>query len=95
MTTPFGIIQFSIINQPNLDSGYTLDDNARALVAMCQHYEIYSDEADLKNIEIYLDFITYCLQKNGRFLNYVNTNYEFTSQNNENLDDSNGRAIGH
>lgn len=93
MTTHFGIIQFSIINQPNLDSGYTLDDNARALVAMCQHYEIYGDESDLKIIEIYLDFITFCLQKNGRFLNYVNTNYEFTSQNNENLDDSNGRAI--
>jgi hypothetical protein len=27
------MIQFSIINQPDLNSGYTLDDNARALVA--------------------------------------------------------------
>lgn len=93
MTTHFGVIQFSIINQPNLESGYTLDDNARALVAMCQHYELFRDENDLINIEIYLHFIVFCLQKNGRFLNYVNTNYEFTTQNNENLDDSNGRAI--
>ncbi|MBU4222092.1 MAG: glycosyltransferase, partial [Euryarchaeota archaeon] len=33
MTTNIGIIQFSKINQPDITSGYTLDDNARALVA--------------------------------------------------------------
>jgi hypothetical protein len=37
------MIQFSIINQPDLNSGYTLDDNARALVAMCQHFELTND----------------------------------------------------
>src|SRR4029077_455142 len=37
MTTDFGMIQFAKINQPDIDSGYTLDDNARALIAMCQH----------------------------------------------------------
>ena len=35
MTTSTGIIQFAKINQPDICSGYTLDDNARALVAMC------------------------------------------------------------
>jgi glycosyltransferase involved in cell wall biosynthesis len=94
MTTGFGIIQFSIINQPEIDSGYTLDDNARALIAMCMHYELTADKTDLAYIQIYLDFIEYCLQPAGDFLNYVDDNKQFTAQNGEtNLDDSNGRAI--
>ncbi len=94
LTTHFGMIQFSIINQPDIGSGYTLDDNARALVAMCQHYELTQDTQDLKYIEIYLNFIKYCLQKDGSFLNYVDADGIFTQQNFEtNLADSNGRAI--
>jgi glycosyltransferase involved in cell wall biosynthesis len=93
LTTSFGMIQFSIINQPDLNSGYTLDDNARALVAMCQHYELTNDHEDLQYIELYFNFIKFCLQPDGYFLNYVDTNKKFTKQNSENLDDANGRAI--
>ncbi len=94
MTTDVGMIQFSIINQPDIDSGYTLDDNARAMVAMCQHYELTRDEEDLKYIEIYYNFIEFCVQKDGCFLNYVDENQVFTEQNYQtNLSDSNGRAI--
>ncbi|WP_435353113.1 glycosyltransferase [Emticicia sp. SJ17W-69] len=94
MTTKVGMIQFAIINQPDIDSGYTLDDNARAMVAMCQHYELTKDKADIAYIAIYLNFIKYCLQPNGSFLNYVNEDGIFTEQNYEtNLNDSNGRAI--
>ena len=93
MTTDFGIIQFSIVNQPDFFSGYTLDDNARALVAICQHYELSNDKNDLEYIELYFNFIKFCLQKEGSFLNYVDIYKNFTNQNDENLDDSNGRAI--
>lgn len=94
LTTPFAMIQFSNINQPDIDSGYTLDDNARAMVAMCQHYEITKDKEDLKYIQIYFNFIKYCLQTDGYFLNYVDEEHNFTAQNNTtNLEDSNGRAI--
>jgi glycosyltransferase involved in cell wall biosynthesis len=93
MTTPFGMIQFSKINQPDLNSGYTLDDNARALVAMCQHFELTNDEADLEYIKLYFNFIKFCFQSAGYFLNYVDENEKFTNQNSENLDDANGRAI--
>lgn len=94
LTTDFGMIQFSVINQPDLDSGYTIDDNARAMVAMCECYELYKDKTDLDYIKIYLNFITYCIQENGAFLNYVDSERNFTKQNNEtNLEDSNGRAI--
>ncbi len=94
MTTDFGMIQFSKINQPDIESGYTLDDNARAMVAMCMHYEAAAVENDLVEIEIYLNFIKYCQQPEGDFLNYVDKDKFFTEQNySTNLDDSNGRAI--
>ncbi|MFN3381875.1 MAG: glycosyltransferase [Runella zeae] len=94
LTTDFGMIQFSKINQPDIDSGYTLDDNARAMVAMCQHFEHTLDSEDTKYINIYLNFIQHCLQTEGDFLNYVDENYAFTAQNHlTNLADSNGRAI--
>lgn len=94
MTTDFGILQFSIINQPDVDSGYTLDDNARALIAMCQHYELTNDQADIRYIKIYLTFIEHCLQTDGYFLNYLCIEKNFTAQNcSTNLADANGRAI--
>ena len=94
LTTDFGIIRFSKINQPDPLSGYTLDDNARALVAMCMHYELKHNDNDLEYIQIYLNFIRYCLQQNGDFLNYVDSNKSFTGHNeNTNLDDANGRGI--
>ena len=62
MTTDFGMIQFSKINQPDIESGYTIDDNARAMISVCQHYELTRDEADLPYITTYLNFIKYCQQ---------------------------------
>jgi glycosyltransferase involved in cell wall biosynthesis len=94
LTSPFGMIQFSKINHPDITSGYTLDDNARALIAMCMHYEFTKDKKDLEYIQLYLDFIKHCAQPDGTFLNYVNNQNEFTNQNNDtNLEDANGRAI--
>jgi glycosyltransferase involved in cell wall biosynthesis len=94
MTTDFGMIQFSKINQADLESGYTIDDNARALIAFCQHYELTQDQSDLKYIQIYLNFIKFCQQDSGQFLNYVDKDKKFTKQNYEtNISDSNGRAI--
>jgi glycosyltransferase involved in cell wall biosynthesis len=94
LTTDFGMIQFSKINQPDRESGYTIDDNARAMIAMCQHYELTRREKDLPLIETYLDFVLFCQQGNGWFLNYVDDKHNFTAQNGEcNLEDANGRAI--
>lgn len=94
MTTDFGIIQFSKINQPDIESGYTIDDNARALIAVCMHYELTREKADLPYISTYLNFIQFCQQPKGNFLNYADSDQRFTGQNDEtNLSDANGRAI--
>jgi len=94
MTTDFGIVQFCKINQPDPTTGYTLDDNARALIAVCMHYELTKDKSDLKLIKVYLEFIKFCQQSGGNFLNYIDIDKNFTQQNEEvNLDDSNGRTV--
>lgn len=94
MTTRTGIIQFSKIYQPLIESGYTLDDNARALIAFCSLYVFNHQEQLLTSITKYLDFIQFCIQSDGKFLNYVDKDLKFTAQNyTTNLDDSNGRAI--
>ncbi|MCD0468841.1 glycosyltransferase [Flavobacterium sp. JAS] len=95
LTTDLGIIQFSKISVPDLASGYTLDDNARALIAFCMHYKLTQDKDDLPYILIYLDFIERCQKPKGNFINYVDQeNREHIEQNAEvNLEDSNARAI--
>lgn len=94
LTKEYGIVQFSKLNHPDIDSGYTLDDNARALIAMCQHYALTGEKSDINYINTYLDFIIYCQDQHGRFKNYVNQQRCFTSQNEMvNLADSGGRAI--
>jgi len=94
MTTDFGMIQFSKFNQPDIQSGFTLDDNARALIAMCMHYEITGDLNDLNYLHTYLEFINFCQQPSGNFLNYADEDKNFTEQNSgTNLNDANGRAV--
>lgn len=94
MTTEVGMIQFSKINQPDLSSGYTLDDNARALVATSMYFQLTGEKESINLIRKYLAFIKSCQQPNGDFLNYVDLEKNFTDQNQKvNLDDSNGRAL--
>jgi glycosyltransferase involved in cell wall biosynthesis len=94
LTTETGMIQFSKIDKPDINSGYTLDDNARALIAVAKHYQMTRDESDLHLIEIYLNFIIYCQQEDGTFMNYVDIDGTYFDKNkDENLEDSNGRAI--
>jgi glycosyltransferase involved in cell wall biosynthesis len=94
MTNDTGIIQFSKINQPDITSGYTLDDNARALMAFIMHYELTKDEKSIPYIRKYLRFIKHCQQTAGNFLNYIDNDGSFSEKNKSvNLDDANGRAV--
>lgn len=94
MSRSFAMIQFSKGNRPDIKTGYTLDDNARALMALCQVYVEMRDVSCEKYIRSYLNFIKFCLQPDGSFLNYVDKELAFTGQNQEvGLEDSNGRAV--
>ena len=94
LTHNFGILQFSKMNLPDHSSGYTLDDNARALIAICMDYDIRRDVRIFNMIDNYLRFIGTCQQDNGQFFNYIDEDGNKHPKNeHENLEDSNGRAI--
>ena len=94
MTTSIGIVQYSKVSEPDFNSGYTLDDNAEALIAMCKHYELTNESTDIAYMQTYLNFIENCQYPEGNFFNYVDCNNIIEVRNNdENLEDCNGRAI--
>ncbi len=94
LTDERGIIQFSEFSIPDKSSGYTLDDNVRAMIASCMHYSETGAKEDLKLINTYLNFIQYCQQENGTFLNYLDENGKYHIKNDYvNLEDANGRTI--
>ncbi len=94
MTTDVGILQFSKLSQPNPSSGYTVDDNARALIAMVSYYTRYKSPIALKLATIYLNFLEYTQTQSGYFNNYVQFDKQFSPQNTqENMEDPTARAL--
>lgn len=91
LTDDFGIIQFAVHTKPDIHSGYCLDDNVRALLAMAQYYQYKKNKNVLELIKIYLKFIKFGQRSNGRFYNFVNYN-KTISDKSEN-EDSSGRAL--
>lgn len=94
LTTDFGILQFSKFSQPDPESGYTLDDNARALINIVMYDKAFPADENLKLAFTYMNFIEGIQRNDGWFDNYKDYNHELTQQNGEvNLEDANGRAL--
>ena len=95
LTDDFGIIQFANLTEPDLSSGYTLDDNARALIVATLHYKKFRIHSSLKLASIYLNFLSGVAKPDGYFDNYINSNRAIDEQKNrqENLEDANARAL--
>jgi len=72
LTDDFGIIQFANYAKPDKLSGYTLDDNARALLACTLYYQLFKDNTKLKLMKIYLNFIKYVHKNENKLYNFVN-----------------------
>ena len=95
LTDNFGMIQFAKLTEPDLASGYTLDDNARALIVATLHYKKFKAYASLKLASIYLNFLYRVAKPDGHFDNYVNANHAIDEQRNslENSEDPTARAV--
>jgi hypothetical protein len=91
LTDDFGIFQFANYDKLDKSSGYTLDDNARALLACTLYYDLFKDNTKLKLMKIYLNFIKYVLKNDNKLYNFVNydkiVNFEHWSE------DAHGRAM--
>lgn len=95
LTDDFGIIQFAKLTEPDISSGYTIDDNARALIVAVLFYKKFKAQSALKLISIYLNFIHQVAKPNGYFDNYVSPNRTIDEQRNirEYSEDSSARTL--
>ena len=91
MTDKFGIIQFAHQSKPDIESGYTLDDNARALLVCTMHYEKFKEYRHLPLIKTYLNYIQYVQAKDGKLYNYVDKHKKINSE--DWSKDAQGRAL--
>lgn len=95
MTDKFGLFQFGSFSEPNMNLGYTIDDNARALIVSSWLFSGSKKRGVAGLIKIYLEFIKKCQCKDGGFVNYVGFKDKLpTIQNKlEDLNDANARAL--
>ena len=106
LTDEFGIVQFAKLTNPDPASGYTLDDNARAMIVAGLCYE--KSEANLKIgpaskqkrdliglLNVYLNFVAFVSKEDGYFENYVNYDRTLNHEQNtkDSLEDANSRAL--
>lgn len=95
LTSAHGIFQFAHFNDPDPAWGYTLDDNARALLVVSQQHARKKTHETERLARIYLSFIEHVAQEEGGFINYIHHDKKphATRNKEENLDDAHGRAL--
>ncbi|MFC1901012.1 glycosyltransferase [Chloroflexota bacterium] len=106
LTNNYGMVQFAGLSKPDISSGYTLDDNARALAAITLHYKALGKSQNqpgrinykrklAKLINTYLDFIASTRNEEGHFVNYMNGDRTLNDEmnNHHNPEDSEARAV--
>ncbi len=91
LTDDFGIIQHGFFGIPNLKEGYCLDDNSRALLVALMAYKVKKDTSALRLCSIYLSYIHYMQNEDGRFRNLISFNRQFPEE--VGSEDSFGRTI--
>jgi len=89
LTDSFGILQFARFAEADRKSGYTLDDNARALLLCAKAYVRDPSDSLNRMMHCYLNFIENVCQDDG-FFNIVNFKKEYEELN---ADDAIGRLL--
>ncbi|MEW6046015.1 MAG: hypothetical protein AB1609_05975 [Bacillota bacterium] len=91
LTDTTGIVEHALGAVPNPLEGYTLDDNARALVVAIRYHRHARDPEALELAIRYLSFILYCQMEDGWFHNDVGYDRRFLDE--RASEDPVGRAI--
>lgn len=91
MTDSTGIYQHAKFCIPNFREGYCLDDNARALLMVLMAYKQKKNTLSLELVPIYLSYIHYMQNEDGKFRNFLSFSRQFLDT--EGSEDSFGRTI--
>lgn len=91
LTDDTGVIQHAKHSISDRATGYTLDDNARALIVAVRSYALFRDAQSFELTKKYLSFISYCQRKDGMFHNLIGYDRIFLDK--IGSEDCYGRAI--
>ncbi|MBU2639980.1 MAG: glycosyltransferase [Nanoarchaeota archaeon] len=91
MTDFTGIIQHAKHSIPNRNTGYTLDDNSRALIVATMGYDLRKNEKSLKLINTYLSYIYHSQMEDGNLHNLMSYDKKFLDE--KGSEDSYGRTL--
>jgi glycosyltransferase involved in cell wall biosynthesis len=91
LTDDTGIIQHAKFGIPNLKDGYCLDDNARAMLVALMTYWQNKDPVSLDLLPVYLSYIHYMQNGDGKFRNFLSFDRKFLDE--IGSEDSFGRAV--
>ncbi len=91
LTDDVGIIQHAKYSIPNRKTGYTLDDNSRALIVATKHFNLFRSRQSSKLMNTYLSFLYHTQKKDGRFYDLLDYEKKFLDE--EGSEDSFGRAL--
>jgi hypothetical protein len=91
MTDSTGLIQHAIYSIPRRESGYTTDDNARALRLCVRLWNQHPDERMLKRVTTYLSFLEFARGVGRGFHNFLS--YERRWLDAEGCGDCQGQAV--
>lgn len=91
LTDRTGVIQHAIYSIPNRRTGYTTDDNSRALLVALQEYERTGDRRLLRLVSTYLSFLHYAQTPSKRFHNFMSFDQIFLDD--EGSEDCFGRVL--
>lgn len=90
LTDKFGIIQFAEFTTPDKKSGYSTDDNARALLVAAQTQLLRPSDDILELIKRYMYFLKFVQRPDGSFANMVTIDQKPDATR---TDDVQGRAV--
>lgn len=91
LTDSTGLIQHAIYSVPRRESGYTTDDNARALRLCTRLWHHHPDARQLERVANYLSFMEFARSSRGGFHNFLS--YDRRWLDTEGCGDCQGQAV--
>jgi len=90
-TTPLGVVQHMLEKQHDLRFGYSIDDQARALIICIWYAALYGPDKVSDLAHIYFDYLRDAQLPDGRFHNFRDADGRFIDE--DGGDDSFGRSV--
>src|SRR5689334_7287367 len=91
LTTPTGLIQHADYDVPDPAFGYSIDDNARALIVCLWYQKLFNEPAITRLADIYFSYIERVEKEGGSFHNFLSFSEKVLES--EGSEDSIGRAV--